>query len=641
MVEDGSDRDVPRAGRQVREHGRPAEEFVNELAAATEAAPVDFEALLKNLTTKPGVYRMVGAGGAVLYVGKARNLKARVTSYFRASGLTAKTMAMVARLEGVEVTVTSSETEALLLEQSLIKEHRPTYNVVLRDDKSYPYIHLTDHAFPRLTLYRGSRKAPGRYFGPYPSAGAVRDSINVLQKLFGIRPCEDGFYKNRSRPCLQHQIGRCSGPCVGLVTRERYGEDLRLAQMFLEGRSQAILEEFKRRMEEASSKLDFERAARFRDQIQHLRRVQENQYVHGDGGDVDVFGVALASGQACVQGLFVRGGRLLGNRNWYPRNELGLDEQELLFAFLSQYYLGGTERELPKAVVAPLAAADAELLARALAEKAGRAVAVASAVRSQRARWASMARDNAELSLQTLLADRKNVLGRFVALQEALDWEDTPQRLECFDISHSAGEATVASCVVFDTEGPLKSDYRRFNIEGVPRGDDYGAMEQALRRRYTRLKQGEGVLPDALVIDGGKGQVGRAVEVLEGLQIDDVAVLGVAKGPSRKAGLESVLLAGRGELALPPNGAAMHLLQHIRDEAHRFAITGHRSRRQKKRRQSVLDGIPGVGAKRKRQLLTHFGSVASVQGASIEEIAKVPGISTKLADDIHGTLHAS
>ncbi len=601
--------------------------------------PGDFDAekFLASLPTRPGVYQMLGDGDEALYVGKARSLKARVTAYFRASGLTTKTMALMAKVRDIRITVTGSETEALLLEQSLIKADRPRFNVVLRDDKSYPFIHLTEHPFPQLTFHRGAKRK-GRYFGPFPSASAVRDSLNILQKLFGIRPCEDGFFKNRSRPCLQHQIGRCSAPCVGLIDRDRYAEDVRLAVLFLEGKSSDVLAAFKDKMETAAQELEFERAARYRDQIGHLRRVQENQYVHGEGGDADIFGIALEAGQACVQGLFVRDGRLLGNRTWFPKNELGVSEAELLFAFLSQYYLGGAERELPKAVVALVDAQDGSLLAGALTERAGRRVEVAAQVRGQRARWVRMAAENAAMSLAAYAADRKNVLARFVDLQAALGWDDVPKRLECFDISHSAGEATVASCVVFDTQGPVKSDYRRFNIEGVPRGDDYGAIEQAIRRRYTRLVEGEGVLPDLVVIDGGPGQVGRASEVLEQLQAN-IALLGIAKGPTRKPGLETIVQAGHGELTLPPNGPAMHLLQHIRDEAHRFAITGHRGRRQRKRRRSVLDDIAGVGPRRKRELLAHFGSVASIQGASAEEIAKVPGVSRKLAAEIHASLH--
>lgn len=600
---------------------------------------------------------MLGAGGEVLYVGKARNLKARVTAYFRASGLTAKTLALTGRAEDIQCTVTSSETEALLLEQSLIKAERPRFNVVLRDDKSYPYIHLSAHPFPRLAFHRGAKR-DGRYFGPFPSAAAVRDSLNILQRLFGLRPCADSFFKNRSRPCLQYQINRCSAPCVGHIDQAQYAEDARLAALFLEGKSAAVLDDFKGKMEAAAAALQFERAARHRDRIAHLRRVQENQYVHGDGGDADIFGVALASEQACVQGLVVRDGRLLGQRTWFQRNALGVGAGEMLGAFVSQYYLGG-KREIPAAVVAAEPLPEAELLAGALATRAGRKVDLACHPRGKRARWSRMATDNAELALAQLLADRQSVMARFLALGRALGWDEMPRRLECFDVSHSSGEATVASCVVFDPRGPRKSEYRRFNIDGVPPGDDYAALEQAMRRRYTRVMTADGVLPDILVIDGGERQLERAAAVLRELQVGhseqagtpaqtepagqgaSVTLLGIAKGPSRKPGLECVTLAGRGELDLPASGAATHLLQHLRDEAHRFAVGGHRGRRQKRRRRSSLDGIAGVGPRRKRELLVHFGSVASIESASAEEIAKVRGVSAKLAATIHGALHGA
>jgi len=603
--------------------------------------PFDAEAFLGRLTTRPGVYRMLGDDGAVLYVGKARNLKSRVSSYFRASGLTAKTIALVNRIADIQVTVTSSETEALLLEQSLIKSERPPYNIVLRDDKSYPYIYLTEEGdFPRLTFHRGAKRKAGRYFGPFPSAGAVRESLNILQKLFRIRPCEDTYFRNRSRPCLQYQINRCSGPCVGLVDPADYARDVRHAVMFLEGRNQAILEEFKEAMDRAAGALDFERAAKYRDQITQLRRVQEQQYVHADSGDVDAFAVAERSGIACVQGLFLRGGRLLGQRTWFPRNELAVPEADVLDAFLGQYYFGGAERQIPRSVLVNQALPSEETLARALSDASGRQVEVAHALRGQRARWVALAQENVNHALEAYLADKKNMFARFVDLQEGLNLDDLPQRLECFDISHSSGEATVASCVVFDVEGPLKSDYRRFNIETASAGDDYAAMREALRRRYARLRTGDGKLPDVLVIDGGPGQLRQATEVLEELQVEGIAVMAIAKGTSRKPGLETIHLAGKGELNLSPQGGAMHLLQHIRDEAHRFAITGHRNRRGRSRRVSELEGIAGVGPHRRRQLLRHFGSVSAIRAASQEEIAKVPGISRALAGEIHDALHA-
>ena len=601
----------------------------------------DSKTFLPSLTRRPGVYRMVDSEGDVLYVGKARNLRNRVTSYFRASGLATKTIALMNKVDDIQVTVTASETEALLLEQSLIKADRPMYNVLFRDDKSYPYICLTEHTFPRLALHRGTKQQVGRYFGPYPSAGAVRESIQVLQKLFQLRSCEDGFYKNRSRPCLQHQIGRCSAPCVGRVESEDYAADVGLAQMFLEGRSRAVLQELKQRMESASKAREFEHAARYRDQIAQLRRIQENQYVHGESGEVDVFALAQDSSYSCVQGLFIRGGRVIGQRTWYPKNELDTPPGALLSSFVSQYYLASEGRVIPKLVLTSIPLDEEELVESVLAGRSGRKVSVTSKVRAQRARWLEMARDNAALSLTSYVAERRNVFSRFVDLQDLLELEDMPKRLECFDISHTSGEATVASCVVFDTNGPLKSDYRRFNIEGVTAGDDYAAMEQALRRRYRRLKEGEAVLPDLLVIDGGQGQLGKAAGVLSELQVDDIGLIGVAKGPARKAGLEKILLYGQGELSVPATSGSMHLLQHIRDEAHRFAITGHRGRRAKNRRRSALDGIAGIGPKRKRELMAYFGSLATIKGASSEEIAKVPGISQKLADDIYGALHAA
>lgn len=601
----------------------------------------DSETFLPSLTRRPGVYRMLDSEGDVLYVGKARNLRSRVTSYFRASGLTTKTIALMNKVDDIQVTVTASETEALLLEQSLIKADRPIYNVLFRDDKSYPYICLTEHPFPRLTLHRGTKQQVGRYFGPYPSAGAVRESIQVLQKLFQLRSCEDGFYKNRSRPCLQHQIGRCSAPCVGRVEPKDYAADVGLAQMFLEGRSRAVLQELKQRMESASKTREFEHAARYRDQIAQLRRIQENQYVHGESGEVDVFALAQDSSYTCVQGLFIRGGRVIGQRTWYPKNELDTPPGALLSSFVSQYYLASEGRVIPKLVLTSIPLDEEELVASVLAQRSGRKVSVTSKVRARRARWLEMARDNAVLSLTSYVAERRNVFSRFVDLQDLLELEDMPKRLECFDISHTSGEATVASCVVFDTNGPLKSDYRRFNIEGVTAGDDYAAMEQVLRRRYRRLKEGEAVLPDLLVIDGGQGQLGKAAGVLSELQVDDIGLIGVAKGPARKAGLEKILLYGQGELSVPATSGSMHLLQHIRDEAHRFAITGHRGRRAKNRRRSALDGIAGIGPKRKRELMAYFGSLATIKGASPEEIAKVPGINQKLADDIYGALHAA
>ncbi|MBV1905583.1 MAG: excinuclease ABC subunit UvrC [Pseudomonadales bacterium] len=600
----------------------------------------DHESYLRSLTKQPGVYRMYDAENNLLYVGKARNLKNRVTSYFRASGLSAKTMALVSRIHRIQITVTASEMEALLLEQSLIKQHRPPYNIVLRDDKSYPYIYLSTHQdYPRLSFHRGTRKKLGSYFGPYPSATSVRDSLNILQRLFQIRQCDDAFFKNRSRPCLQYQIKRCTAPCTQKISVADYRADVQVAELFLQGRNQAVLNHIREAMQKASDELEFERAAKYRDQNIQLQKIQEQQYVHARSGDVDVFAVQTESNVHCVQGMFVRGGRMLGNRTWFVRDQLAREDADLLSAFLSQYYFGSIEREIPKVIVCNAKIAYYDAVKEALESKAEHKVELLFNVRTQRARWLTMAQENAQNSLNTYLAEKRNVFARFVALQELLQLEDVPARLECFDISHTSGEATVASCVVFDTNGPLKSDYRRFNIEGITAGDDYAAMTQALTRRYARLKAGEGKLPDVLIIDGGKGQLGVAREVLEGFQIDNVVILGVAKGESRKPGLETLFVVGQGEVVAPPNGAALHLIQHIRDEAHRFAITGHRQRRGKKRTRSELEGIPGIGAGRRRELLTYFGSISAVKGASKEEISKVAGISSKLATEIYSRLH--
>ncbi len=603
----------------------------------------DRKSFLKHLTSRPGVYRMFGEDGKVLYVGKAKNLKNRVSSYFRSTALDGKTMALVAKIGQIEVTVTSSETEALLLEQSLIKELHPPYNIDFKDDKSYPYIYLSsEDEFPRLSFHRGAQRRAGRYFGPFPSAYSVRDSLNILQKVFRVRQCEDTFFKNRSRPCLQYQIKRCSGPCCDLVSAEEYDEDVTHASMFLEGKNRVLLDDYADKMEAASKDLKFEKAAQYRDQIAHLQRMQEQQYVMGGQGDIDIIAAVTNPGAVCVLVMMVRGGRMLGNKTYFPRIRIEENESQLLSSFIPQFYFSGFGgREIPREVIVNATLDDKDLIAAALTEKSGRKVNIADNVRSRRQRWVRLAETNAEQSLGSHLANRNNLNQRFDSLQLALSLDEMPRRLECFDISHSSGEATVASCVVFDQNGPLKSDYRRFNIEGITPGDDYAALSQALSRRYTRIKKGEGRLPDVLFIDGGKGQVHEAERIMEELQISDVFLVGVAKGPGRKAGLESLVLSGSEEIVLSPDNPGLHLIQHIRDESHRFAITAHRQRRGKKRKESVLESIDGVGPKRRRSLLRHFGGSQRIESASTEELAKVEGISQKLADHIYATLHSS
>ena len=609
------------------------------MSSDASAESFDHEAMLKSLPTKSGVYRMCDANGKVLYVGKARNLKSRVTSYFRASGLASKTIALVHKTRDVLVTVLNSEVEALILEQTFIKSQRPPYNVILRDDKSYPFILFSNRDYPRISLHRGAKRFKGKYFGPYPSAKATRDTIQILQKLFRLRTCDDTFFKNRIRPCLQYQIGRCSGPCVVDVDKEDYQADLRLAELFLSGKSDDVLNAFKQKMTDASSRLEFERAALLRDQISDLVRVQQSQYVETRTGSADVFGIATEGRYVCVQAMFIRDGRMLGHRTWYPRNELDHEDNELLAAFLGQFYFGGLIRDLPREVLTSIPIKDEATFRRALSDLARHRVVFSSHGITQRARWLKLIRENTELALGAYTAKRKNVFERYTELQDTLGLDDLPQRLECFDISHTQGEATVASCVVFDTSGPVSSDFRRFNIKTAAAGDDYGAMAEAVTRHYTKRKANESKLPDILLIDGGRGQLHRVLEVLAELQIESILVLAISKGEGRRPEFDTVWTDNDTPLNLLPNRGALHLLQQIRDEAHRFAITGHRNRRQKQRRRSELDDIPGVGPTRKRELLTHFGSVATIKGASVEELGKVPTISTTLAQEIYGVFH--
>jgi len=606
--------------------------------------PFDSKAFLKTLTSRPGVYRMLDAQGEVIYVGKAKNLKRRVSSYFSRQDNSAKTRALVAQIQHIEVTVTHTENEALLLENNLIKAHHPRYNILLRDDKGYPYIYLSADTFPRLGFHRGKRDKPGRFFGPFPSAAAVRESLNLLQKLFPVRQCEESFFRNRTRPCLQYQIKRCTAPCVGYVETEQYQEDVRHAVMFLEGKSGAIIDELVRRMEQASQALEFELAAHYRDQIANLRRVQEKQYVMGSGsGDLDVIAAVARNGVGCVQVFYIRNGRNLGNKTWFPRHTADSSEAELLAAFMPQYYLGGAaaqERPIPPEILVNQSLPEKALLEGVLAEQAGRKVSISERVRGDRARWLQMAVTNAEQALSSHLENKLNIMARFEALQEALELDDLPQRIECFDISHTMGEATVASCVVFDNNGPLKSDYRRYNIEGITPGDDYAAMHQALTRRFKRLKEGEGKFPDILLIDGGKGQLSQAEQVLEELQVIGVILIGVAKGPTRKPGVEQLLLSGQeSAIILPTDSPARHLIQQVRDEAHRFAITGHRQRRAKARRTSPLEEVPGLGPKRRQLLLRQFGGLQEVARAGVEDLATVKGISRQLAQAIYDAFH--
>lgn len=602
------------------------------------ATTFDAQSHVRSLPDQPGVYRMLDAQGEVLYVGKARRLRRRVRSYFTDSVSNPRTRVMVAQVADIGFTVTHTEAEALILENNLIKEYSPRYNVLLRDDKSYPYIFLSDkQTFPRLGFHRGAKRAQGRYFGPFPSARAVRETLSHLQKVFPVRQCEDTFFANRSRPCLQYQIKRCTAPCVGYISPEEYARDVEHAIMFLEGRSGDVIDRLVADMEQASEALDFEKAARLRDRIADLRKIQEKQAITGEKGDLDVVAAVVEEGRVCVQVFVIRNGQNLGNKTFFPRAPDHADGGEVLAAFLAQYYLGG---DTPAEILVNAEVPERELLETALAQEGGHAVSIRSRVRADRRRWVEMAVNNAETALRTKAARQAGQGRRMEALQTALDLEALPERIECFDISHTRGEATVASCVVFDSDGAVKSDYRRFNIEGIEPGDDYAAMHQALERRYLRLKRGEGVLPDLLLIDGGVGQVRQAVTVLEELQIDGVTVLGIAKGPERRPGEETLFLPHRDEtVTLAADSAALHLLQQIRDEAHRFAVSGHRTRRSKARRSSRLEDVPGLGPKRRQNILKQFGGLKGVSRAGVEDLASVPGVSHELARRVYDLFH--
>lgn len=610
------------------------------MPTVSDNSEFDYKTFLKNITRQPGVYQMYDSAGKILYVGKAKNLKNRVSSYFHKSGLNIKTQALVQRIRSIEVTVTASETEALLLEQNLIKAQRPPYNIVLRDDKSYPYIFLSQgEDYPRLALHRGPKKFKGRYFGPFPGAGAVRESLQFLQKTFRVRQCEDSVFRNRSRPCLQYQIGRCTGPCVNLIDSENYAGDVRHTVMFLEGKNETLHDELVADMNRAAETLDFEKAAATRDQITALRKVQAQHAMESGSGNADVIACAMEAGEICIHVLFIRQGRVLGSKSYFPKNLLGEGESAVLGEFLAQFYLGERAMDIPGEVVISHPIEEAEALVEAVRQALGKSIALSDSVRTHRARWLAMAIEAARQNLRARLGSQESVLRKYEALQSVLQIEEL-ERMECFDISHSSGERPVASCVVFDRKGPVKADYRRFNIEDIQAGDDYAAMEQALTRRYSRLQKEGKALPSLLIVDGGKGQLNKAREVMAELGIQTITLLGVAKGTTRKPGFETLILEDGSERVLQSDDPALHLVQQIRDEAHRFAITGHKQARDKRRRKSRLEDIAGVGPTRRRQLLNHFGGLQEVMRASVDDIAKVPGFSKKLAQEVYSVLHS-
>ncbi len=572
----------------------------------------------------------------LLYVGKAASLRDRVGSYFQQSKQAPKVEALVRLIRHIEVTVTHSETEALLLEYNLIKEHRPRFNIILRDDKSFPYIQLLSHEFPRLAMYRGPRSAKGRYFGPFPSSGAVRETLHQLQKLFQLRNCRDGFFANRSRPCLQHQIGRCSAPCVALINQPDYARDIEAAVMVLEGRNREVNELLEQRMLAASERLDFEAAVTYRDQLASLKQVQAEQVVTaGAERDLDVFGVTGEAGDYAVCLLLVRAGRQLGTTTYFPR-AVGTPE-EVLASFLVQHY---AREEAPRTVLVNLALPDADALQEALTQEAGHDVRLQKAERGLLLRWTTMAAENAVQALR-MRAARKQDAGELLdALGEALALAQAPQRLECFDISHTAGEGTVASCVVYGGDGALRKEYRRFNIEDVTAGDDYAALAQAVRRRFTRIKAGESPLPDVLFIDGGAGQLAAVGPVLDELGFQDLCVIGVSKGADRRVGQERLHRRDSDvPFLLPPDSQALRVIQRVRDEAHRFAIAGHRKRRARRYQESVLETVPGLGPAKRRALLKAFGGLQGVLRAGAADLEQVKGIGAALAGVIYDHLH--
>ncbi len=607
---------------------------------------MDAKNLIQNLPASPGIYRLLDADNKVLYVGKARNLRKRVQSYFRKQALNvnARIYSMMQSVAAVDVTVTHTETEALLLENNLIKSLRPRYNILMRDDKSYPYIFVSDaQEFPRLAFHRGARREKGRYFGPYPSAAAVRESLNLLQKIFPVRQCEDSFFRNRSRPCLQYQIKRCSAPCVGLIDREHYQQDVRHALMFLEGRNQAIVREMVNRMEKAAANQEYEAAAQYRDRLSSLKCVQEKQYISSDGGDADAVAAATQDETACIGVTFIRGGLNLGSKSFFSKTGVNTKPKEILAAFLPQYYLGksgANYKAIPARIYLNQSIEGKKLLEDIFTRQSGNKISIRFARRGAPRHWLKMTELNAEEALRRLLTDKTNLRQRFEALRESLLLDSLPERMECFDISHTMGEATVAACVVFDLNGPVKSDYRRFNIENIQAGDDYAALSQALTRRYQKAKAGEGRLPDLLIIDGGKGQLAVAKAVLDELQIEGVRLIGVAKGRERRPGREQLFLSDSSRpTILPAASPALHLIQQIRDEAHRFAITGHRQRRARARTTSTLEKIPGIGDRRRQALLKNLGGLREVAHAGIEDLARVPGISPALARRVYDVFH--
>ena len=590
------------------------------------------------MTSNPGVYRMIDSENKVIYVGKAKNLKKRVSSYFRTSNHSTRIKRMIGLIKKVDITITKSEADAFLFENIQIKKYRPRFNILLRDDKSYPYIYVdTQHDFPRLSFYRGKKRKVGKLFGPYSNVYSVRDAINTLQKLFKVRQCSDTFFNNRLRPCLQYQIERCSAPCVGLIEKDEYFSDINLSMKFLDGKNNEIIETLIKKMEDASKKQKYESAANYRDQIESLRHTCEQSSISSEKGDVDIISVFIKSETACIQVFNIRNGVNFGNETFFPEIDETITESTLLSIFIGQYYVS---KQIPKEIIINKITKDRKLLEFILTKKKTSKVTITNSVRGIRQKWVELAEKNTLSSINTKILSKKNMFNRFQALQDFLRLDELPKKLECFDISHTFGEETVASCVSFSVEGPQKKDYRKFNIRNTNIGDDYAAMKEALERHFSRLKKSEISLPDICFIDGGLGQVNIALKVMEDLQIPTTQIIGVSKGKERKAGEETIILnSGKEKTKLEKNSLALHLIQQIRDEAHRFAITGHRKKRDKKKFESPLEEIPGLGPKRKQILLKHFGGLQGIVKAGEDEIKKIPGINKTLAEAIYYRFH--
>lgn len=602
----------------------------------------DHKAFLAAVSEQAGVYRMYDITQTVIYVGKAKHLKKRLASYFRKDVGSNKTRALVKQISAIDVTVTHTEGEALILENNYIKKYQPKYNILLRDDKSYPYLLITDHKHPKLGLHRGGKKVKGDYFGPYPTVGAVWESLRLMQKLFPLRQCEDSYYRARSRPCLQHQLGRCSAPCVDKISPEDYQKQVQLAKLFLKGKSSKVIEHLVENMENASKILNFELAAKYRDQISTLRKVQQQQFVSGSAAEMDVIGLHRHKSQACIHLLFIRDHKILGSKSYFPTVPVDTSDAEIISAFISQHYIGNDLNlgAIPKEIIIPEAIESQEDIIRVIIEQAEHDVKMSHNVRTERAQYLKLACTNAATALMTRNSHKESMQARFSALNEVFELPNGISRIECFDISHTMGQQTVASNVVFNQEGPLKSDYRRYNVFGITPGDDYAAMAFALDKRYSKVTSEE-KMPDIIFIDGGKGQLAKAEDFFAGVdKVKTPLLVGVAKGESRKPGLETLILAGSHQLiSLPATSPALHLVQHIRDESHRFAIAGHRAKRQKASKKSTLESIPGIGAKKRQALLQYLGGLQEVLKADRATLEKVPGVSKVLAENIYDALH--